>query len=284
MERGVDRRRGRKSPSRAQVSDVGKKGSPGRGGRGKGGRGFGRGSEASGWVPKTGGTMMGRGRKTGENEIRQTERSEARAGVAGKWAGERKESDSGNSNPEMSKKMELMRRVISARLDMEYESEEEVDGFLLGEEDTPLSDLSSRDCVLQLSTTHFPSTSAAETTLALSKLQVSVPLLAESSVGGGEWGSSCCAQFDDAGGQSEDGADQSEDVDRLVVKTPPGGGGLAGREESEDDGWNSDNSDFTSHFPSHSGNHMHIYTSIQFSFPFCTYGSADVEPSTVCNL
>ncbi|CAI8012587.1 Exonuclease mut-7 homolog [Geodia barretti] len=163
-------------------------------------------------------------------------------------------------------RVERLGRYLSNRLNMDSDSDDEIGGFMLGEDDgAALIDVSSGDCVTDL-LPRLPATAVKAHFTSL-KTDVAVYCTAESSAGGVGRGEAASASrspdFDDASVQFGDGTGLFEyDCSDLTVKNhgPVGGGetekrgvSVGRRVElvSEDDGWNSEDSDFCSNFPSH---------------------------------
>ena len=231
---------------------------------------MGRGRGVSGRTPTWGGVQMGRGRnvETEQGVGRGLIQHAASREPAKREEDRARETDSAES---VDSRLERLGRYLSNRLNVDSDSDDEIGGFMLGEDDgATLIDVSSGDCVTE-QLPRLPAT-AVKTHFTSSKTDVAVSCTAESSAGGGGRGEAASAprspdfddaQFEDAGVQFEDGTglfqyDCSFDV---TVKNhlPVGGGESEGREGrrvelvSEDDGWNSEDSDFCSNFPSHPG-------------------------------
>ena len=235
----------------------------------------GRGRGVRGRTPTWGGVQMGRGRnvETEQGVGRGPIQHPASRKPAKREEDRARETDSAES---VDSRVERLGRYLSNRLNMDSDSDDEIGGFMLGEDDgAALIDVSSGDCVTDL-LPRLPET-AVKAHFTSSKTDVAVYCTAESSAGGVGRGEAASAprspdfddasvQFEGAGVQFGDGTGLFEydcSFDLTVKNHPPVGGGetekrgvsVGRRVElvSEDDGWNSEDSDFCSSFPSHPG-------------------------------
>ena len=186
------------------------------------------------------GVQIGRGRRV-ETELKQPGNER----VVMQHNREPEDKNGGESS--VDSRAERLSRYLCNDLNIDSDSDEEDGGFILGDDDrAELSDISSGDCV----TEQHPKPQAAVTHSTSVKTEVAANGSSSTQGVGSEGGqmSPDFALVEGAVGQLDNGPDDIDNGCYMRETSLP-----VGEVVSEDDGWNSDDNNFYSNFPSHSG-------------------------------
>ena len=238
------------------------------------------------------GLQRGRGGRTRERTVCESAQATAlQANIATRqrpdWAGrqrvlDKRENSCGTRSELGSERsrdasLERLGHYLTARLNVESDSDEEVDGFLL-------EDGSDLECLSDISA--MKPASVAPCLSADLSCQVKK---AEKDGGSGGLQAECddsiflnakCfspGQFDNVGSPSENGAVQSCNAlsTNKALKVAP---------ESDDDGWNSDSNDLTLHFPSRPGDIEYAHRALYLVYLqlYCQFSRLGIQCPVSC--